>query len=735
MLLKHLETSRKLGIKCYSPHLFSQLLEQYESSVYDEYGIEGEEEGSSVPPLACEFSKEKSSSHILGLVDENGYVVIYNTNKYGQEAIVKDWRAHSNAIFDLAWMGGDSKLLSAAGDQTVVLWDVPTAKKLNSFQGHTSSVRSVNFKTNDPAVFATGSRDGHVMIWDIRCNKKGLYTSPVQVIKNAHSVPHILKAKKKSKLGPSRDSQQSVTIVVYQTDMTLLSAGAVDGCVKMWDLRKNYSSSIPDPMAKHTFNYSGVNKRSHGYSSLVLDSSCTQLFASCTDDIVYQYNLLSLDPKPVAHFKGHQNKSFYVKAAISPDDQFLLSGSSNEMAYIWKIDKPNESPVVLKGHNAEVTDVSWNCNDFTKLATLSDDNTMRIWRLNRRLEPRLPREVTGYSERTHREIGISASQHVEITPNKIPCTPKTVSPSILHFLSKSAQKATCDKIDKLDNKSNVTESTKSIDNSCDNIISQSTSKSVLVKCNEESMTRVSCKRKLVCDDEEDDNPRKRHNIGDQDFVLSSPNKPSTSSTNVMRSPWKCDDNPQKWLQTSKMASPIGSPRKRCAILLEKSTTDNSPSKLSLAATPKSVPSHVKTKLFNSSPTVNLPNLVEEGTVRDINVNFKKCDKENSPKKSKIDWLTKKRLEKETESPNLRKDFGSPRLRKTKSISQDTSAFKKDSYSPKINKKNKLKEDKTLSSPCRVKGNNSQEEDDDTAEKLRETPPKGMKSLKHYFSVK
>ena len=39
----------------------------------------------------------------------------------------------------------------------------------------------------------------------------------------------------------------------------------------------------------------------------------------------------------VACFKGHQNKSFYVKAAISPDDQFLLSGSSNEMAYIWKV--------------------------------------------------------------------------------------------------------------------------------------------------------------------------------------------------------------------------------------------------------------------------------------------------------------------------------------------------------------------------------------------------------------
>lgn len=30
---------------------------------------------------------------------------------------------------------------------------------------------------------------------------------------------------------------------------------------------------------------------------------------------------------------------------------------------------------------------------------------MRIWRLNRRLTAREPHEITGYSERTHREIG------------------------------------------------------------------------------------------------------------------------------------------------------------------------------------------------------------------------------------------------------------------------------------------------------------------------------------------
>ena len=39
--------------------------------------------------------------------------------------------------------------------------------------------------------------------------------------------------------------------------------------------------------------------------------------------------------------------------------------------FILQIDKPNESPVVLKGHNAEVTDVSWNNNDFTKVGIIA----------------------------------------------------------------------------------------------------------------------------------------------------------------------------------------------------------------------------------------------------------------------------------------------------------------------------------------------------------------------------
>lgn len=61
----------------------------------------------------------------------------------------------------------------------------------------------------------------------------------------------------------------------------------------------------------------------------------------------------------MAKYTGHQNSTFYVKSCLSGDGQYLLSGSSDEKGYIWRVQQPGSPLVQLVGHSAEVTCVEW----------------------------------------------------------------------------------------------------------------------------------------------------------------------------------------------------------------------------------------------------------------------------------------------------------------------------------------------------------------------------------------
>nr|XP_002736642.1 PREDICTED: denticleless protein homolog [Saccoglossus kowalevskii] len=262
--------------------------------------------------------------HILAVADED------------------DWIAHGNAIFDIAWLNSEPQLLTASGDQTAVLWNVEPVVKIATFEGHSCSLKSISCRSDDKFVFSTCARDGNIMIWDTRCNKRDTHYTPVNIIHSAHvnvasTTPKQRKKVRLCNTKPASDSQQSVTAVVFQDENTLISAGAMDGSIKMWDLRKNYKRMNKEPMPKHVFPYAGSSARKRGFSNLLLNSTRSCVFASCTDDIIYQYDCAGLCTSPVARYTGHLNSTFYVKAALSSDDNYLLSGSSDDTAYIWQV--------------------------------------------------------------------------------------------------------------------------------------------------------------------------------------------------------------------------------------------------------------------------------------------------------------------------------------------------------------------------------------------------------------
>ncbi|XP_019617553.1 PREDICTED: denticleless protein homolog [Branchiostoma belcheri] len=291
-------------------------------------------------PLATGFCKVPGQGHVLCVCDWDGFIRLYCTKPDKCNGQFSKWTGHGNVIHDLEWSPHQSIMVTASGDKTARMWDMESTNLMGVFKGHTKSVMSASFRTNDKWVFCTGARDRNILVWDGRCNHNGGFYGPVNSIRNGH--PHPV---------PSTPWQHydGVTCVVYQDENTIVSAGSMAdgpcGTIKLWDMRKNYTAYQYTPIPKHSF---PCPRTCSGSSSLVVDSAGTRLFASCThiynfstDSAIYMYNCHSMETQPVATFTGH-GSSFDVRCALSPCEEYLLiSGPSDASAYIWKVPTAN----------------------------------------------------------------------------------------------------------------------------------------------------------------------------------------------------------------------------------------------------------------------------------------------------------------------------------------------------------------------------------------------------------
>jgi WD40 repeat protein len=85
-------------------------------------------------------------------------------------ATTAEWKAHGEPATALAFNKDGKLLASGSQDQTVKLWDIPTAKEIATFIGHTKAVLAVAFNC-DATLLASGSADGTVRLWRVPTGK------------------------------------------------------------------------------------------------------------------------------------------------------------------------------------------------------------------------------------------------------------------------------------------------------------------------------------------------------------------------------------------------------------------------------------------------------------------------------------------------------------------------------------------------------------------------------------
>jgi hypothetical protein len=85
---------------------------------------------------------------------------------------------------------------------------------------------------------------------------------------------------------------------------------------------QSQSRSFP-PSSSSSASLLSSRRTRHGLTSLSVDGLGNYLAASCHDNYIYLFDLhataISQDASCIARFTGHDNRSFYVKSAISAD--------------------------------------------------------------------------------------------------------------------------------------------------------------------------------------------------------------------------------------------------------------------------------------------------------------------------------------------------------------------------------------------------------------------------------
>eukprot|EP00898_Chlorokybus_atmophyticus_P001747 jgi/Chlat1/2573/Chrsp175S00149 len=226
----------------------------------------------------------------------------------------------------------DKHFLAAAGNPHIRLFEVNSnnPQPVLSFEGHTSNVTAIGFHSDGNWMYS-GSEDGTVKIWDLRC-------SP------SHSCQREF------------ESRAAVNTVVLHPNQGELISGDQNGNIRVWDLTANACSCELVPEVDTAVR------------SLTVASDGSMVVAANNNGTCYVWRL-SQGNQTTTHFeplhKLQAHNAYILKCLISPDCRYLATTSSDHKVKLWS-------------HQRWVWDAVFSV-DSVYLVTASSDGTARLW--------------------------------------------------------------------------------------------------------------------------------------------------------------------------------------------------------------------------------------------------------------------------------------------------------------------------------------------------------------------
>ncbi|XP_020292451.1 guanine nucleotide-binding protein subunit beta-5 [Pseudomyrmex gracilis] len=201
---------------------------------------------------------------------------------------------HTSYMSCCAFPNSDQQILTGSGDSTCGLWDVESGQLLQSFQGHSSDVMSIDLAPSETGnTFVSGGCDKLVLIWDMRSG---------QCVQSFEG------------------HQSDVNSVRFHPGGDAVVTGSDDATCRLFDLRADREVAV---YAKESIIF--------GANAVDLSISGRLLFAGYNDYSVNVWDTLKC--QRVALLYGHENRVSCLR--ISPDGTALSTGSWDSTLRVW----------------------------------------------------------------------------------------------------------------------------------------------------------------------------------------------------------------------------------------------------------------------------------------------------------------------------------------------------------------------------------------------------------------
>lgn len=297
---------------------------------------------------------------------------------------IHTWEGHKKGISALQFFPNSGHLLlSASMDSKVMLWDCHHERSLlREYAGHSKAVRDVTFN-RDGTRFVSAGYDSHMKLWD---------TETGQCISRfgTGKIPYVVKINPDSDKNEFLAGMSNNKILQYDMNSGEIiqeydhHLGPVNTITFIDENRRFVTTS--DDKSLRAWEY-GIpvpikliaEPDMHSMPCVAAHPSGKYIACQSLDNQIVVYSALDkVKIQRRKQFRGHGCGGYGIGLSFSPDGKYLSSGDAGGYACFWDW-KTCKLVSKFAAHKGPLTQIQWNPQETSKVATAGNDGVIYYW--------------------------------------------------------------------------------------------------------------------------------------------------------------------------------------------------------------------------------------------------------------------------------------------------------------------------------------------------------------------